>query len=194
MRLTAESIIVAAVAALTACAPKQAAPTCAVAAASSAVSSQLVNGNIQFAVQLIPSVTSAAQGNSFFSPYSISSALAMVSAGASGETATQLWTTLGLPGSAADPSTAGVAFANLDCQVRGDGNSAGNQLNLANAVYGQQGFPFETAYLKILSADYGAPLQTEDFESDPPKPFRTSMAGSAARPRARSRSWSRRPT
>jgi serpin B len=168
MRLTAESILVAA-AALTACAPKQAAPTCAVAQASSAASSQLVSGNTQFALDLIGPVTSAAQGNSFFSPYSISSALAMVSAGAAGETATQLWTTLGLPGSAADPTTAGVAFANLDCQVRGDGNSAGNQLNLANAVYGQQGFPFDPSYLKILGTDYGAPLQIEDFESDSAK-------------------------
>src|SRR5580704_15867440 len=158
MRLTAESIIVAV--ACAACAPKQAAPTCAVSQAGAAVSAQLVSGNSQFALELITPVTSAAQGNSFFSPYSISSALAMVSAGANGDTATQLWTTLGLPGSPGDPSTAGVAFANLDCQVRGDGNSAGNQLNLANAVYGQQGFAFVAGFLKILDTDYGAPLQT----------------------------------
>ncbi len=90
----------------------------------------------------------------------------MVAAGASGDTATQLWTTLGLPGSPGDPGTAGTAFANLDCTVRSDGNAGGNQLNLANAVYGQKGFSFEAAFLKILDTDYGAPLQTEDFEND----------------------------
>ena len=169
MRVRAKLVAVIAVVTLAACAPTKAAPTCGVPAGSAATSAQLVSGNTQLALALVPPVTQAAQGNAFFSPYSISSALAMVAAGANGDTATQFWATLGLPGSPGDPTTAAVAFANLDCAIRTDGNSSGNQLNLANAVYGQQGFPFEAAFLKILDTDYGAPLQTEDFEGDSSK-------------------------
>src|ERR1700729_2812340 len=111
------------VAVVLACAPKQAAPTCAVATGSSAAATQLSTGNTAFALQLLPPVAAAAKGNAFFSPYSISAALAMAAAGAEGNTATQLWSALGLPGAAGDPSAAGVAFANLDCRIRGDGNS-----------------------------------------------------------------------
>jgi len=162
------SVLMVAVA-VSACAPKQGAPTCDVAAGSAVTASQLASGNAAFALQMIPPVTRAAQGNAFFSPYSISSALAMAAAGAKGDTAAQFWSTLGLPGTSGDPSTAAVAFANLDCRIRTDGNSSGNQVNLANAVYGQKGFPFEAGYLSLLNTDYGAPLQTEDFENDPAK-------------------------
>jgi len=150
-----------------ACGGPPAPATCSVASGDPAATSQLESGNRDFALALYGPITGAANGNAFFSPYSISSALAMIAAGANGTTASQLWSVLGLPGSAGDGMTAGVAFANLDCAVRTDGSSNGNQLNLANAVYGQKGFAFEKSFMTLLSADYGAPLRTEDFEGDP---------------------------
>jgi serpin B len=56
-------------------------------------SEKLVNGNNEFALDMYASL-SHREGNLFFSPYSISSALAMTYAGARGNTETQMARTL----------------------------------------------------------------------------------------------------
>src|SRR3990172_7179948 len=73
----------------------------------------LSDGNAQFAFDLYHAVRDG-QENMVFSPYSISQALAMVSAGARGETGQQIADTLhfGLP-----QSDLHTAFADLNSQV-----------------------------------------------------------------------------
>ena len=50
----------------------------------------LVSGNNTFAFNLYQQLTKGNNGNMFYSPYSISTALAMTYAGANGDTATQM--------------------------------------------------------------------------------------------------------
>lgn len=88
----------------------------------------------------------------------------MVDVGAAGETASQIETALHLPGSG---TAEAAAYGGLACGTQADGSSNGNALDVANALWGQQGVSFETAFLNVLAQGYGAPLQTVDFASDP---------------------------
>ena len=95
-------------------------------------------GNSAFAFDLYQALRNK-DGNLFYSPYSISLALAMTYAGARGETAQQMASALHftLPQERLHP-----AFDNLDLQLaqRGQGakgkDGKGFRLNVANAIWG----------------------------------------------------------
>ncbi len=40
------------------------------------------------------------------------------------------------------------------------------QLNIANAIWGQQDYTFEKAYLDLLAVNYGAGIRLVDFAGD----------------------------
>ena len=129
----------------------------------------LVSGTNDFAFDLYQ-VLSADDGNLFYSPYSISLALAMTYAGARGETEQQMAQTLGfvLPQNRLHP-----AFSHLTEELasRGEGAAGkdenGFRLDIANAIWGQEGYQFLAEFLDILDANYGAGMRTLDFVSDP---------------------------
>jgi len=100
-------------------------------------------------------------GNLFFSPYSLSSALAMTSAGAHGETARQMAAVLHLPAGAV-PIHCGYAA------LRDDLNAPGKPYELAvtSALWGQKGYGFLPGFLGLLKTHYGAPLAELDFAAD----------------------------
>ena len=123
----------------------------------------VVRGNNQFAVDLYGKVRGGS-GNLFFSPYSISAALAMTSAGAKGETAKQMADTLHFP---ADGEAIHSAFASLDAQINGGTEARPYQLNTANALWGQQGLNFRPEFLKLTETYYRAGLHQIDFEGNP---------------------------
>ncbi len=130
--------------------------------------SDLAKGNNSFAVNLYQQLRGQ-DGNLFFSPYSISEALAMVYAGARGKTEQEMAQTLSytLPQDNLHP-----AFNSLDQQLKQGDNKAQTsdqnfQLNIANSVWGQAGFPFLPGYLDILALNYGAGLRTTDFQNAP---------------------------
>lgn len=143
----------------------QAPAACQVPHADSAAQS-LVAANTSFAVDFYrPAVGAIGAGqNAVLSPYSASATLTMVDVGAAGETATQLRTTLHLPDSG---SNIAPAFAAVTCQDATDGSSTGNQLLIANSLWGQKGRTFEAQFLSVLSGGYGAPLQQVDFSGNP---------------------------
>jgi serine protease inhibitor len=89
-----------------------------------------VRGNSAFAVQLYREL-GASEGNLFFSPYSISSALGMPYAGARGTTAKEMKSVLhfSLAQSALPP-----AFKSLNTELVATARKAGQKLNIANAV------------------------------------------------------------
>ena len=58
---------------------------------------QVVAGNTQFAIDLYKQLSTEEKGNLFFSPYSISSAIAMASEGARGQTAEEMGAVLHFP-------------------------------------------------------------------------------------------------
>jgi serpin B len=123
----------------------------------------VVRDNSQFAVDLYGRLAKE-PGNLFFSPYSISSALAMTYAGARGKTAEEMARTLHLD---LPPGQLHPAFAALNNQFRGNGGKRAFELSLANALWGQKGFAFDPQFVQLVQKNYGAALQLVDFKGAP---------------------------
>ena len=130
---------------------------------------ELVEGNTVFAFDLYQAL-SEEYGNLFYSPYSISLALAMTYAGARGETEQQMADTLHftLPQRRLHP-----AFNGLDLELAGRGEGAtgkdekGFRLNIVNAIWGQEDYEFFAEFLDVLAKNYGAGLRLLDFVNTP---------------------------
>ena len=108
-------------------------------------------------------------GNLFYSPYSISLALAMTYAGAEGNTADQMRQVMHYNLS---NETLHAAFnaLSLDLQKEPDENSEEKtpfQLNLANSIWGQKDFAFQEDFLDLLAENYDAGLRVTDFAANP---------------------------
>jgi serpin B len=121
--------------------------------------SSLVEGNNHFALELYGKLSDT-PGNLFFSPNSISTALAMTYAGARGETAEQMSHVLHFERS---HEKLHEAFAALRTQLRPQGEKPGFQLSVANRLWGQRGFHFLPDFLGITRDAYGAELAQVDF-------------------------------
>ena len=131
---------------------------------------KLAEGNTAFALDLYQRLQSNS-GNLFYSPYSISAALAMTYAGAEGITAEEMAAVLNFlltqeklhPAfNALDQKLAGLADLEIP-KNQGDPF----QINIANAIWGQKDFQFEEHFLDILAENYGAGLRLLDFISQP---------------------------
>jgi serpin B len=120
-----------------------------------------VKGDTAFALDLYARLRTD-DGNLFFSPYSISTALAMTRAGARGDTAAEMDKVLHftLP-----QDRLHAAFAALGKEINGDpeDNKRGYQLRTANALWGQNGYPFAPDFLKLVKDSYGGGLNLLDF-------------------------------
>jgi serpin B len=131
----------------------------------------LVKGNNAFAFDLYQYLAAQSDGsNLFFSPYSISLALAMTYAGARGETEQQMADTLHF---SLTQEQLHAAFNALDqaLAARGEGamgkDGEGFRLNIVNALWGQTGFKFLEPFLDTLAENYGAGLRLLDFANAP---------------------------
>jgi serine protease inhibitor len=122
----------------------------------------LVKGNNEFALNLYVTLREQ-DGNIFFSPYSVSSALAMTYLGARAETAKQMASVLHV---AADQGEATRAFAVLNKGLNRDGETRNYELDVANALWGAKGVGFLDTFLKAAQDAYGAGLQELDFQND----------------------------
>jgi serpin B len=128
----------------------------------------LVEGNTIFACDLYQRL-SEKPGNIVFSPYSISAALAMTYAGARADTETQMAKVLHFNMAQADlPPTFKVLssnFTNVAPAPEYLGIKPGDEysLNIANALWGQQGYQFRPSYLTLTEENYGAGLHPVDF-------------------------------
>jgi serpin B len=125
----------------------------------------LVDGNSAFAFELYQALREQ-EGNLFYSPHSISVALAMTYAGARGDTAEEMADTLHFM---LEQDRLHPAFNWLDAELasRGEGaqgkDGEGFRLNIVNAIWGQKGYEFLTEFLDVLAENYGAGLRTLDF-------------------------------
>lgn len=97
-------------------------------------------------------------GNLFFSPASISTALAMVYAGARGETEAQMARTLHF---ALPDERLLAGFATLSQALNSEGR--GYQLSTANRLWGQNSYTFRPDYLQLTREQFGAELTPLDF-------------------------------
>jgi serpin B len=119
----------------------------------------VVAGNTGFAVDLYGKLRTG-EGNIFFSPYSISTALAMTYGGARGETAKQMAQTLrfSLPTDDLHP-----AFAAMEADLNSIQMEGPVQLSIANSLWPQSGFAFRPDYLALCQKYYGASIQSVDY-------------------------------
>jgi serpin B len=115
----------------------------------------VVKSNTAFALDLYARLRSPKK-NLFFSPFSISTALAMTYAGARGKTAEQMAKVLHFPKEALHR-----AFSELLRATERAGS--GNTLAVANALWGQRGFRFLKPYLQLVRTSYRGALEQVDF-------------------------------
>ncbi|MBN1418212.1 MAG: serpin family protein [Planctomycetes bacterium] len=124
----------------------------------------LVAGNNRFGIDLYHELREGSDGNLFFSPFSVSAALAMTYAGAAGETKEEMAAVLRLPDGGDDVHRSfGALIASID---RGSGLGA-YELTVAGRLWGQVGYAFLDRFLFICRDDYGADLALLDFARDP---------------------------
>jgi len=142
----------------------------------------VVEGNNAFALALYAQLRGL-EGNLFFSPYSISTALAMTHAGARGATAGQMAQVLRFPTEhykALDSDNRGdlfrrieqrpmsaeqlaAAFGRLQRGLRTEAKKKGYELSVANALWGQKGYGFLRDFLGLVESNYDGRLEQLDF-------------------------------
>jgi len=122
-------------------------------------------GNNRFAFDLYRQLATDpayAGGNLFFSPYSISSALAITYEGARGTTADEIGAVLHLP---ANDTLRREGFAALNAALnRGSGNYT---LRTANALWAEETYSFLPDYIDVAARWYGANVTNLDFIENP---------------------------
>jgi len=121
----------------------------------------VVDGDNRFAFDLYERLK-AGDGNRFFSPASIYLALAMAYAGASGNTEAEMAKTLHFQ----------VPEEQLEAQMRAlqatlatQDKKQGFRLDIANRLWGQEGYQFLPGFLRVTRTDYGAELGRLDFRT-----------------------------
>lgn len=125
---------------------------------SSADVPQLATDEASFAFDLYRAQVGAdATSNVFFSPYSISVALAMTYAGAGGTTASQIASAMHFTLPADRLHT---AFDAVDLQLE---SRQGIKLNVANSIWAQRTLAFGKPFLDTLAIDYGSEVRGVDF-------------------------------
>ncbi|KAF6716410.1 Leukocyte elastase inhibitor A [Oryzias melastigma] len=121
----------------------------------------LSKANINFSLAMLRQLSEDDRtANIFFSPFSISSALAMVLLGARGDTATQMAECLKMQDCQEEVHT-------LFQQLLEELNrlSSGFLLSVANRLYGEQSFLFLQEFLEQTSSCYNAELESVDFRN-----------------------------
>jgi len=117
--------------------------------------------NNQFAFELYSKLPPT--GNTVLSPFSISTAMAMLDAGAAGATDQELRTALhfALPGERMH-----AAYGALLASLQVGRDHGAYTLSTANRLFGQQGFAFLPSFLTLTQRDYGASLMPVDFRGN----------------------------
>lgn len=131
----------------------------------------LVEGNTAFALDLYQALRPDHAGNLFYSPFSISQALALTRAGARGETEDAIAATLhfDLEPDRFHPANNALDLALAKLSEPLDDPDAGDPLalNIVNALWGAQDKAFEAEFLDTLAVNYGAGMHRLDFKGDP---------------------------
>jgi serine protease inhibitor len=124
--------------------------------------SPVIRGNNAFAFDLYAHLAGQ-KGNLFFSPYSVSTALAMTYAGARGQTAIEMCETLHFP---LPQEELHPAFARLLKEMDGKDKNRPFEMHIANALWGQKDYGFLNELLEVTKTNYGAGLREVDFVKD----------------------------
>lgn len=122
----------------------------------------VVTGNTEFALDMYAKLAAADSGNLFFSPASISTALAMTYAGARNDTQDVMAKVMhfGLP-----QARLHASFKELDARLAAQPNKS--ELAIANRLWGEQSWTFLPEFLAVTRDQYGAELETLNFKQNP---------------------------
>jgi serpin B len=125
----------------------------------------VIQANNQFALDLysrLASEAGTAGGNMFFSPWSISSALAITYEGARGTTADEIQEVFHFP---ADDATRRTGFYELSTGLNRGGS--GYTLRTANALWAEKTYSFLPAFISTARNSYSAYVTNLDFIGNP---------------------------
>jgi serpin B len=122
-------------------------------------SEALVEGNTAFALDIYQRLKDT-KGSIFFSPYSISTALAMTYAGARENTAAQMADVLHF---ASTQKELHPTFGKLETWLNGIQEKGDVQLNVANSLWPQKGYSFLKEYLTLTKKYYGVTITPLDY-------------------------------
>lgn len=128
---------------------------------------EVVNANNKFAFELYSELDKSEQENMFYSPYSISAALAMTYEGARGQTADEMKSVFHFP----ESNTLRQNFA----AIYNDINKKDKlyQLSTGNALWVQQDYKFLNEYLSTVEKYYGGKAANLDFVRETEKSRQT---------------------
>jgi serpin B len=122
----------------------------------------VVQGNAAFALDLYSKLR-VTDGNLFFSPFSISTALAMTYAGARGDTQTQMADALHF---ISDQDQLHQGFA-LIAKGLNDAEKKGHiRLKIANAIWPRKGYRLLKAFLALTRKFYGVQVNPVDYKDE----------------------------
>jgi len=124
----------------------------------------VIGANNRFAFDLYSQLKGGANANAnlFFSPFSISSALAITYEGAKGQTADEIRSVFYFP---SDASTMRNGFSSLNAII--NGGDPAYTLRTANALWAEKTYPFLSDYTATAERYYGAKVTNLDFISQP---------------------------
>ena len=122
----------------------------------------IVNGNTEFTLALHSKLKRKNQ-NLFFSPLSITSALAMTYAGARQNTAIQMAKTLYFT---VDKVKIHTAFMKLRSRLTSIGNQKNINLTIANSIWPQKKYPILKTFSDLLTEYYGVSITPLDYEKN----------------------------
>ncbi len=120
---------------------------------------QLARDNTAFALDLYGQVRGE-DGNLFFSPYSVSTALAMTAAGARGATAAEMREALRF---SLDPERLPPAFQSLAARLEALEAADGIALRIANSLWPQVDYPLLETYVEQIRTAYAGAIQAVDY-------------------------------
>lgn len=128
---------------------------------------EVVNSNNQFAFELYSELDKSYNGNLFYSPYSISAALAMTYEGAKGQTAEEMKSVFHFPENGILRPNFAAIYNNIN-----SGNKE-YELRTGNALWAQYDYQFLKEYTDIVEQYYGGKVANLDFNQENEKSRQT---------------------
>jgi len=121
----------------------------------------LADNNNKFAFEIFEKLSQSEESNIFFSPYSISEVLALVYAGAKGETKTEMASVLHFD--IDNEEQLHRSFNGLDLHLNYSDEEY--TFSIANSLWPQSGYPIMDSYLDTLKVNYGAKIRSLDYKN-----------------------------
>lgn len=123
----------------------------------------IVDGQNQLGIDLYRALASGSEANLVLSPWSVSTDLAMVHAGAAGATAAELGAVLHVDGIAPERVPVATNRLGLDLLAR---QREKVELAAANKLWTDEGLTLRPPFLDTMSRSFGAPVAAADFSAD----------------------------